>query len=82
MTADLAALLVASAILLLALGALGWLADRERYEPEPRMQVMDHDVLPLVMVHRPDCRRCAHVYDRTVDEGIDAAEAFANRGAA
>lgn len=38
-----------------------------------------HDLIPahVALVHDPACRACA-VYDRTLDEGIDALEDLAN----
>ena len=83
------ALLAVAALALLAV--LAWAADRLTATPAPRRRVSaaagyaGHDLMPahVVLVHDPACRACA-VYDRTLDEGIDALEDLANgeRGAA
>ena len=81
------AVLAVAALALLA--ALAWAADRLTATPAPRRrasaQYAGHDLMPahVALVHDPACRACA-VYDRTLDEGIDALEDLANgeRGAA
>lgn len=82
------AVLAVAALALLAV--LTWVADRLT-TPAPRRRVhasagyAGHDLIPahVALVHDPACRACA-VYDRTLDEGIDALEDLANgeRGAA
>ena len=73
------------------LAVLAWAADRLTATPAPRRRVSasagyaGHDLIPahVALVHDPACR-ARTVYDRTLDEGIDALEDLANgeRGAA
>lgn len=46
----------------------------------PRTTVLGHDVTAGIATHPRDCR-CLP-YDRTIHEGVDAAQEWANRGAA
>ena len=77
------AVLAVAALALLA--ALAWTADRLTATPAPRRRIhasagyAGHDLIPahVALVHDPACRACT-VYDRTLDEGIDALEDLAN----
>ena len=77
------AVLAVAALALLAV--LAWAADRLTATPAPRRRVSasagyaGHDLIPahVALVHDPACRACT-VYDRTLDEGIDALEDLAN----
>ena len=74
------AVLAVAALALLAV--LAWAADRLT-TPAPRRRVSAAAGYAGHDLHDPACRACT-VYDRTLDEGIDALEDLANgeRGAA